>query len=38
MGCVRAGGDWAICRQMIEVVFGKSPLKVLICKYPGDEN
>jgi O-acetyl-ADP-ribose deacetylase (regulator of RNase III) len=33
MGSDLAGGDWRIINQMIEVIFEKSPLHVVICKY-----
>lgn len=32
MGCGRGGGDWNIVRQIIEDIFGKSKIQVLICE------
>jgi hypothetical protein len=32
MGCKRGGGDWNKVRQIIEDIFGKSKIQVLICE------
>lgn len=32
MGCKRGGGDWNIVRQIIEDIFGRSKIEVLICE------
>lgn len=32
MGCKRGGGDWNIVRQIIEDIFGRSKLEILICE------
>jgi hypothetical protein len=33
MGGKLGGGDWRICRQIIEVVFENSKLDLYICNY-----
>lgn len=32
MGCDRGGGDWEIVQQTIQIIFGNSPIQILICK------
>lgn len=34
IGSDSAGGDWRVVRAIIDSVFEKSPVKVLICKHP----
>jgi hypothetical protein len=33
LGCVRAGGDVRILNAMLDVIYGKSPLKVFVVEY-----
>lgn len=34
LGCGLANGDWKVVRPIIESVFAKSPIKVVICRLP----
>lgn len=34
IGCDLAGGDWEICKSMINSIFGNSNIKVIICVLP----
>lgn len=36
LGCGIAGGDWARVREIIDAVFAKSPVEVVICTRPED--
>ena len=36
LGCGIAGGDWTRVREVIDAVFAKSPVEVVICTRPED--